>query len=124
VNVAIGVAAAYGAVAMLFAPFTFPQQVATAIPCLAMLGVALRRGWHRPGAKPGPEPDVRHGLGLAVWLVLIALAAAVQLFNYFDWPREVYPTLSSLASQVFWIYPVRLVAFWGWLGLGWYLLDR
>ncbi|MEW6155572.1 MAG: hypothetical protein AB1673_16540 [Actinomycetota bacterium] len=123
-KLAVVVAAVYGAVAMLFAPFTLAQHVATAVPCVAMLTAAVLRGWHRPGAKPGPGPDVRHRAGVAVWLVLITLAVTVQLLNYFEWPRDVYPTLSSLASQVFSIYPVRVVAFWAWLGLGWYILER
>ncbi len=121
---ALAVAVLYGAMAMLFPPFTWLQRVATGLPCLAAVAVAVRRGWHRPGSKTATGTEQRGVLGLAVWLLLIGVAVAVQLFNYSDWPRTVYPTLSSLANQVFWLYPVRLAAFVLWLRLGWYVINR
>jgi hypothetical protein len=115
----------YSAVAMLVPPFTAQQYVVTGIPCAVIVAAAVRRGWLRPGPVhpsparvPGPAPV------LALWVALLGLALAVQLFHFFDAPRDVYPTLSSLASLVFDIYPVRVVAFAAWLGLGWYLLER
>lgn len=117
----------YGAVATLFPPYEWPIRVATALPCIALFGLAVRRGWHRPqaqvmGGSESQGPPWR--IGLAVWVVLIGAAVAFQLFNFFAWPRTVYPTLSSLASQIFHLHPVRAAAFGLWLWLGWYLLDR
>jgi ribose/xylose/arabinose/galactoside ABC-type transport system permease subunit len=120
----IAVGVAYSASAMQFAPFTVQQYVATGLPVLAVVVIAVRRGWLRPGWAAPAAPVPRPPLVAALWLMLILVALAVQLFNFYDWPRTVYPTLSSLASQIFDIYPVRVIAFALWLRLGWYFLDR
>jgi hypothetical protein len=117
---------AYSMFATLFGPFSWPQRFTTGIPCAIALIWAVQRGWLRPRWKPSEpvEPEQRHVPAILVWLVLLVVAVGVQLFNYFDWPRTVYPTLSSLANQVFWIYPVRVASFAFWLWLGWYFIDR
>lgn len=115
---------AYSAFAMLFPPFTLQQYVVTGIPCVVVVGLAVRRGWLRPGWV-APPARVPGPTSIAVlWVVLLGLVTAVQLFHFFDWPRDVYPTLSSLASRVFDIYPVRVAAFAAWAWFGWYLVDR
>ncbi|MEW2382641.1 hypothetical protein AB0873_11230 [Micromonospora sp. NPDC047707] len=115
----------YGVFASLFTPFTRPAQVATAIPCLAIVGLAVRRSWHRRrmhADAPGDGPTWQ--AGLAMWLFLLTAAVLFLLLNYFAWPRTVYPTLSWLAGQVFAIPGMRAAAFGLWLWFGWYLVDR
>lgn len=115
---------AYSAAAMLVPPFTAQQYVVTGIPCAIVVAIAVRRGWLRPGWK-APSAAVPGPMWvMLLWTTLVGLAVAVQLFNYFDWPRDLYPTLSSLAGKVFGVYPIRVAAFALWLRLGWYLLDR
>jgi hypothetical protein len=126
--VAVVAVVAYSAVASLLDPFTRPIQVATVLPCIGLLVLAVARGWHRRGRSAGTPVRRRElplwGPALVVWLVLVLLAVAVQLFNYFEWPRELYPTLSSLASRVFGVRVVRAAGFALWLWFGWYLVDR
>lgn len=126
--VAVAAIVAYGAVVSLLDPFTRPIQVATGLPCVGLVVLAVTRGWHRRGRRAGTPVRRRgHPLwapALVVWLVLVGLAVAVQLLNYVEGPRELYPTLSSLASRVFGIRPARAAGFALWLWFGWYLLDR
>jgi pimeloyl-ACP methyl ester carboxylesterase len=117
---------AYGSVAALLGPFTAPQSVATAIAIAIAVGLAVARGWLRPGYRG--EPTVRGGdwpmASLGVWAALLGLLTFVQMYHFNRWPRDVYPTISSLAAQIFPLYPVRALAYAGWLWLGWYVLDR
>jgi hypothetical protein len=117
--------AVYGAAATSFAPFTTPQAAATGVAMAVVVALALARGWHRPGPPDdGPRLGRRAWPGLVVWAGLLGVATAVQLYHFEHWPRDVYPTLSSLAGQVFDAHPVRAAAYTLWLWLGWYVLDR
>lgn len=115
---------AYAAFASLFEPYTRPAQVVTVIPCLAIVVLAVTRGWHRRSADVEVPGARRRRISLAVWLSLFALAATFLLLNFLAWPRTVYPTLSWLASQAFAAPGVRAVGFGFWLWFGWYLVDR
>jgi hypothetical protein len=122
---AVAVLLAYGAFATLFEPWGRPISIITAVAIVALACVALIRGWHLPGRRLDPPERVPRSIpALLVWAVLLAALTFVQLFNFWDWPRDVYPTLSSLAGRVFSVYPVRALAYGMWLWLGWYLVDR
>lgn len=122
--VAVVAVVAYAAVAALLAPYSWPQRVATGIPCVIAVAVAVRRGWHRTGrGAPSPTGTARRA-PLVVWVVLLAVLFAVQMLNFYSEPRAVYPTFSAVASDIFHLYPVRAAAFAAWLGAGWYLIDR
>lgn len=117
-------AVVYSLVAALFAPYTVPMRIATALPCAVLAVVAVMRGWQRWRLSNGVlfAPD-RIGV-LLVWAALIVVAVTFQLGVYFSAPRRVYPTLSSLAGIAFDWPGVRAVAFAAWLWLGWYLVER
>ncbi len=81
---------------------------------VAILGggaVAILIGtvWRRP-QEPRGRTD-----GAGWWLVLVAMAAAWQLFAYLQDPREEHPTLSSLANAVLDSQPARAGAFVLWI---------
>jgi hypothetical protein len=115
----------YAAVATSFAPWTWPMRVATAIPIAAVLALALGRGRHRRQPAPVRPVDRRtQAVAFTGWLVLIAIAVSFQLALYRSQPRDTYPTLSSLAAEVFTVQPLRAAAFALWLWLAWYFLER
>jgi len=117
--------AAYGAVAAVGDPMTWPVRVAVAAPVVAVLVLAVRRGWHR-----AHSPRTRSGIAVSgpvpiiVWMVLLAVVATIQLGHFFAEPRSIYPTLSSLFEEPLSFYPVRAVAFSVWAWLGWALVTR
>lgn len=116
---------AYSVAAALMEPFTRPSEVIIALGILAMVAVAVRAGWHRRG--PVGEPPEAHGRhwwrALAVWAVLIAVIGLFQMAQFQSNPRDVYPTLSSLASIAFGSWPVRAAAIAAWVGLGFYIIG-
>ena len=111
----------YATVATRFAPFTWPMRVATALAVVAIVFLAIRRGWYHRAAPDDLAPNRR---GLRLGLVLLAVVGLFQLELYLSSPRSSYPTLSSLASTSFSLWPVRATAYFGWLAAGWYLVDR
>ena len=120
----------YAAIATNFKPNTRAMLITIAIPGAVVLAVAVARGWLRP-ARLAAEPagasrrsSRADALGLAIWLVLIAVAVGFQLAMFVSNPRSVYPTLSSLVAGVFDTRAFRAGAFALWLWLAWYLLNR
>jgi hypothetical protein len=120
----------YAAIATNFRPHTPAMLITIAIPGAVVLTVAVARGWLRPArlaTEPAGEPHRSNradAVGLAIWLVLIAVAVGFQLSMFASNPRSVYPTLSSLLAGVFDTRALRAGAFALWLWLAWYLLDR
>jgi hypothetical protein len=106
-------------------PFTWPENVAVAIPVLLVL-VALVRSWGRP--KDGPEPDHEHArarrMAGAVWVGLVTVLVAWELTAYFSSPRADHPTLSTVADDIMSSHPGRAAMFALWLALGWLLFVR
>ena len=119
---------AYGAVAALAEPMTWPVHVAVAVPIVIVLVVALRRGWHRPlrTVSPGPRIAIAQAgpVPLIIWGLLLAAFATVQLGHFSAEPRSIYPTLSSLLEEPLTLYPVRVAVFATWAWVGWFLVDR
>ena len=120
----------YAAVATNFEPNTRAMLITIAIPAAVLLTVAVARGRLR-SARLATEPSVpssrsnrADAVGLAIWLVLLALAVGFQLLMFMSNPRSVYPTLSSLLAGVFDTRALRAGGFALWLWFGWYLLDR
>lgn len=118
----------YCAVSASFAAFTVPMRVATSLPIVAVIAWAIKDGWHRCGPIDQDPPLSRTTpssvAAMAVWVLLLVVAAAFQLATYLSEPREVYPTLSSLAGDAFSVAPVRTAGFAAWLALAAYLLVR
>ena len=102
-------------------PFTMPVEVLIGAVSAAVAGLAVWAGWlHRgPIGEPVARPHGRSWVaGLAVWAGLITVIGLFQLAQFQSNPRDVYPTLSSLASIAFAHWPVRAVAVAAWLALG------
>jgi len=120
----------YAAIATNFEPFSLAMLITVAIPAAVVLTVAVARGWlWRARLATGPAGASQlstrsEAVGLAIWLVLLAIAAGFQLAMFVSNPRSVYPTLSSLVAGVFDTRALRAGAFALWLWLAWYVLDR
>jgi hypothetical protein len=122
---------AYAGVATLYEPFSWPMRVAVALPALAAAALAVRRGWLRGVLRLGwarsilpRSPGTAVWIGLGVWVLLLAALTVFQLAVFTSNPREVYPTLSSLANATFGDWWVRIAAFATWLWVGWYVVER
>jgi hypothetical protein len=112
--VVLGVA--YSLIAAATTPFSKPADVLTAVPIVLLaLLVAVRWPWRpvRPPSIPAGGRPYR------AWLVLAAAVAAWELFNYLaPGSRAAHPTLSSMADAFDRSYPLKALAFFGWLSLG------
>ena len=63
--------------------------------------------------------------GWIVWTIALGVAAAWQLWNYFNSPRSDHPTISNILDGL--VDPAgigRGVAFAIWLAFGWFLVTR
>jgi hypothetical protein len=115
--VAIGV---YSWVAAGFRPFTLAEEVMVAIPAIVVLVAA----W-RPRPSVVEHPVMRSSRGsAALWLGLVVVAFAWELFAYFSSPREDHPTLSVIADEVMGVRLGRAVVFLMWIALGCALVMR
>ena len=113
--VAIGV---YSWVAAGLRPFTLAEEVMVAIPAILVLAAAWR---------PSRTADV-HGVrsscgSAALWIGLVVVAFAYELFAFFSSPRADHPTLSVIADNVMGAHPGRALVFVLWLALGWALVT-
>jgi hypothetical protein len=107
-------------------PFTWPENVAVALPVL--LGLAyLVAGWRQRG-RGEPSTDSEHArtrrLAGATWIGLVAVLLAWELAAYFSSPRQDHPTLSTVADDIMSSHPGRAAMFGLWLALGWLLFAR
>jgi hypothetical protein len=120
----------YAAIATNFKPHTRAMLITIAIPSAVVLTAAVARGWLRPArlatvpVEASQRSNRADAVGLAIWIVLFAVAIGFQLAMFVSNPRSVYPTLSSLVAGVFDTRVLRAGAFALWLWLAWYLLDR
>ena len=115
--VAIGV---YAWVAAGLRPFTIGEEVMVTLPALLVFAGACwpRRATGTPGATRSSRGSI------FVWLGLVGLAFAWELFAYFSSPREQHPTLSVIADEVMSVQPGRALLFLAWLALGALLITR
>lgn len=122
---------AYAGLATRVEPFSWPMRVAVALPSIAVAALAVRRGWLRGALSIEwarsilpRSPGIAVWVGLGVWVLLLAVLTVFQLALFTSNPREVYPTLSSLANATFDDWWVRIAAFATWLWVGWYVVER
>lgn len=114
----------YSLVAATTTPFSLPADVITAIP-IAALAVGVLWQWPlrvaplRLSGDDGPAHPYR------LWVVLLAVFAAWELFSYLaHGSRAEHPTLSSMSDAVDRYYPLKALVFFGYLRLGWAILRR
>jgi peptidoglycan/LPS O-acetylase OafA/YrhL len=114
----VAVALIYSWVAAAFRPFTWPMYVATAIPIIVCLLAAFR---HVPVVRDEPPAPRRE---VAVWIGLLLLLLAWELFAYFSSPRYDHPTLSTIADNAMSSHIGRAITFALWLTVGWSFFLR
>jgi hypothetical protein len=112
------VALGYSWVAGHFTTFTRPAEVATFVPGLLGVVVAVRitpRSRLRPG---------RSGLGWLAWWLVVVTLNAVEFAALFLGANHAHPTVSDLVNP--WLLSTisRAVAFGLWLALGYWLARR
>jgi hypothetical protein len=121
---------AYAVVATRFDPFTWPMRIAVGLASFAVLVLAVRAGWGSGLVRTDEVTSVLPSrgaplvVGLAVWVLLLAVLTVFQLAVFTSNPRHTYPTLSSLANATFQADLVRIAAFSVWFWVGWYLVRR
>jgi hypothetical protein len=115
----------YSWLAAGFRPFSWPENLAVAMPALLVL-VVVGRSWGGLPTRQAPDPEhsgARRKTG-AVWIGLVAVLVAWELTAYFSSPRRDHPTLSTIADDIMSSHPGRTVMFALWLVLGWLLFVR
>jgi hypothetical protein len=107
----------YGAVAGTFTTFTRPAEVATFLPGVAAVVVALVRA-------PAAVPADRRFAGWIAWAVLVVIFTATELVALAAGANHAHPTISDLVNP--WIDhdASRAAGFTLWLGFGYWLVRR
>jgi hypothetical protein len=102
-------------------PFTDPENVLVALPIVAVVVLAARRGRSNPDPpdRSAPAPH-----GAVVWAGLASAVAVWELIALFSSPREDHPTLSSIADWIMSVRVGRTVLVIVWLALGLALARR
>jgi hypothetical protein len=118
---------AYALAASFTRPFTLAADLMTAVALVVVVGVTARtvRQDRRPGLpEAGPadrQPWTRWGV---VWLALLGVVIAWELYCYTNLPRHQHPTLSVLIDTLDSTRLGKTAAFAAWLAFGWFLAAR
>jgi hypothetical protein len=112
------VAAGFSLIAAQYPPFTGPARVLTFVAGALTLGAAVL---HRRRPKVQREQLLT---GAVAWAVVLGAMACWEIANLFVGPRPSHPTLSSLIEARLTGAVPRFFAYFGWLGLGWTLVNR
>ena len=121
--IVLALGAVYAAVAALTQPLTAAATLVWALPAALTLAVSLAR-------RPSEEPPVRTRqlrVTTLAWAGVAALAVGLELNAWLRQPAynvasADYPTVSVLFDPVLEPWPVRFVAWSGWLWVGWRLV--
>ena len=109
---------AYAWVAAGLRPFTLPALAATLGGGIAAIAVGARL----PRCSPFRNGAVVGGAW--VWLALAGAAAAWELQAFFQHPRSVHPTISSLTNNLMQDQITRTGAMLVWIAVGVWLARR
>jgi hypothetical protein len=111
-------ALAYSWMAGHFTTFTRPAQVATFIPGLIGVLVAIRR---RPAKSARAD---RSGRGWLTWWLIVIGLNAIEAISLVLGSTHAHPTMSDLVNPWLLSTPSRAVGFGLWLALGYWLSRR
>jgi hypothetical protein len=117
-------AAGFSAAAALFAPLTAPAEFAVLAAGTALVVWAMRPV---PGVSPPrrlPAPDGAGGRGALVWLALLLVFTAWELYALFASPAVAHPTVSALSGPLLAPHWHRAAAYLLWLAGGVWLARR
>jgi len=115
----LAAACAYSLGAAATTPFTWPADLMTALPIVAMAVMVVVR-W--PLRTP-PRHSVA-GHPYVPYLALFVLFTGWELFNYLvHGSRSDHPTFSSMADAVNRFYALKALMFLAWLSFGWLIVS-
>jgi hypothetical protein len=104
--------------------YSWPATVAVA----GLGAVVVAVGWRGP-RHPRPAPARPPAVGLALWGLVFVSACLWELWSLLEQPdlatgSYAHPTISTLTDPVLSTWAGRSVVLAGWLGLGWFLVER
>ena len=118
-GVALAVAAFYAWVAGHFTPFTWPAAVVTFIP--GAIGLMMSTRLPR---RTTPRRRLSR-TGWTLWVLCLCAVVALETLGFFlGSSTEGHPTVSNIVNHGLRWNETRAVAFFGWLGFGYWLLGR
>ena len=114
----------YAVVAGSFSRYSWPATVAVA----GLGAVVVAVGWRGPH-HTRPAPPRPPAAGLALWGAVFVAACLWELWSLLEQPNlatssYAHPTISTLTDPVLSTWAGRSVVLAGWLGLGWFLVER
>jgi hypothetical protein len=116
--------ALYVVVVGSFGRYSWPATVA-----VIALGVAVVvTGWREP-RRSRSAPAKLPRIGLALWGLVLVTGCLWELWSLLEQPSlttdsYAHPTISTLTDPVLSTWAGRSIVLAGWLGLGWFLVER
>jgi hypothetical protein len=114
----------YAVVVGSFSRYSWPATV----PVAGLGAAVVAIGWRAPRlARPAPARPP--AAGLALWGLLFVAGCLWELWSLLEQPNlatssYAHPTISTLTDPVLSTWAGRSVVLAGWLGLGWFLVER
>ena len=114
----------YAVVVGSFSRYSWPATVAVA----GLGAVVVAIGWRGP-RHARPAPPRPPAAGLALWGAVFVAGCLWELWSLLEQPNlatssYAHPTISTLTDPVLSTWAGRSVVLAGWLGLGWFLVER
>ena len=116
--------ALYAVVTGSFSRYSWPATV----PVAGLGAAVVAIGWRGP-RQPRPPTPRPPAVGLALWGVAFVAACLWELWSLLGQPNlatssYAHPTISTLTDPVLSTWAGRSIVLAGWLGLGWFLVER
>jgi hypothetical protein len=114
----------YAVVVGSFSRYSWPATV----PVAGLGAVVVAIGWRGP-CHTRPAPPRPPLAGLALWGAVFVAACLWELWSLLEQPNlatssYAHPTISTLTDPVLSTWAGRSIVLAGWLGLGWFLVER
>jgi hypothetical protein len=114
----------YAVVVGSFSRYSWPATV----PVAGLGAAVVAVGWRAPRlARPAPARPP--AAGLALWGLVFVAGCLWELWSLLEQPNlatssYAHPTISTLTDPLLSTWAGRSVVLAGWLGLGWFLVER